>query len=39
MDLDDYHVTNGEDNDVGAFPVDSEYDRKKNANPLEQRVG
>ena len=29
MDLDNYQLTNGEDNDVGAFPVDSEYDRKK----------
>ena len=31
MDLDNYQVTNGEDDDVGACPVDSEYDGKKPA--------
>ena len=38
MDLDSYQVTNGEDDDVGACPVDSEYDSKKNPT-LERRVG
>ena len=39
MDLDNYQLTNGEDDDVGACPVDSEYDGKKSQTRWSNALG